>query len=255
VVLQMWAGDEPAALRLARLLADIEPARRDDMQLVLARRFDLPLSAESWDTLVHCGAKFPVSHIQVARRGTGHPAGCNALWSGAMAHLARTWRHGHLRRSALFFIEADGCPLRSDWASVLIAEHQASLAAGRRVTGALTRFPMPHFNGSLIAEASVWWDRASLHVTPPEQAWDLFHAAALLQEGRATSLIKNVYNARAATPEMLDALSPETAWVCNAKDASLIDWAERALVQPARTAPRWRPEPTPRPGPGMPYTP
>lgn len=230
VVLQYWADDEAAALRLARLLADIEPAPRKDLQLVLARRFDLPLSAEAWNTLLHCGAKFSVSHVQIKREGTGHPAGPNALWSGAMEFLARGWRRGMLKRSACFFIEADGCPLRSDWASVLIAEHQASLLTGRRVTGALTRLPVPHFNGTLIAEASVWLDRPSLHRTPPDQAWDIFHAAAFLQEGRPTPLIKNIYGAQGMSDEGLAALSAETAWMSNAKDSSVIGWAERTLV-------------------------
>ncbi len=230
VVLQYWDGDEAPAMRLARLLADIEPAPRADISLVFFRRFDTILTPLSWETFLHCGRKFSVSQVQSKRKGAGHPWGCNELWSGALSCMARAWRRGSLKRPSCFFIEADGCPLRSDWASLLSAEHEASILSGKRVTGALMRMPVPHFNGSLIAEASVWWDRASLHGTPPDQAWDLFHAAALLQEGRATSLIKNVYNARAASAEMLDAHSPETAWVCNAKDTSLIEWAERTLT-------------------------
>ena len=44
LALQYHAGDESSALRLARLLADIEPKKRTDVTLALVRRHDCELS-------------------------------------------------------------------------------------------------------------------------------------------------------------------------------------------------------------------
>jgi len=231
IALQYYAGDEGAAMRVARLIADLEPARRDDVLLAFCRRHDTPQSRLSWDTQLHCGFKFGTMAIQSERKGEGFPAGPNGLWSGTMDALARAWRSGKLPVSSVFCCEPDGVPLRRDWIGVLKAEHARTLRAGKRVTGPWVEHPIPHFNGTFISHLSLWWDRPSLHETPAEQAWDLFHAHVLASEGQATGAIKNIYGAVDWTPGALAALARETAWLTSTKDTSAIAWAERTLVE------------------------
>lgn len=235
IALQYWAGDEEQAMRLARLLADIEPSRRKNVTLALCRRFDCELSKLSADTWSHCIQKFNTIAVQSKRKGTGHPAGPNELMAGTMDILARAWWRGNLDAESVFLIEPDGVPLRRDWIDRLQHEHHLSLRAGRRVTGALTEGDgnygwLPHFNGSMLIHFSAWIDRISIRRTPPTQAWDVFHAAAYLQEGRATSHIKNVYGGTGWSKASLRGMSKETAWLSSTKDTTALAWAEQELA-------------------------
>jgi len=238
VAIQYWREDEAPALRLARLLADIEPARREDVTIAFCRRFDTERSELLAETFGYCAAKFRVQILRSEREGTGHPDGCFGLWAGTMDQLAEQWSDGRTEACSVFTVEADGVPLCTDWLDRLRYEHGRALRVGKRVTGAFTEgggeaARLPHINGSLIAHLSLWPDRPSLHRTPAGQAWDVFHAPALLAEAQPTPLIKNVYGARAWAPETLKAMAKETAWLSSCKDVSAFEWAEQTLV-PAR---------------------
>lgn len=230
IALQYWAGDEAKALRLSRLLADLEPRRREDVVLCFFRRFDLPEDAALWDTRLHCGFKFGTMTARALREAVGHPDGCNAMWASGMEQFAEHWRAGELHAHSVFFMEADGVPLRADWLDKLLAEHERALEDGKRVTGALTNRGARHINGSLIAHLSLWHDRPSLHETPRGQAWDMFHAQVLTSEARPTPWMKNVYAAGRWSDESLVGMAKETAWLASSKDDSALAWAERTLV-------------------------
>jgi hypothetical protein len=229
IAVQYWAGDEAAAIRLARLLADIEPRPRDDATIALVRRFDTPLSDEARRTAQHVSRKFPVMVYRSKREGTGHPAGCNGLAGGAIDHLARMWMAGELMRSSVFLAEADGCPLRVDWLDLLIAEHERTLEAGLAVTGAYMGF-IPHINGTMVLEVPWWIDHPSVHVTPPDQGWDIFHRQTYLRAANRTKLIFNIHGSKNWTDDHLTPLGKEHTWVTSVKDSSVIGWAEQALV-------------------------
>jgi len=231
VALQYWSGDEGAAMRLARLLADVEVQNREDVTLAFCRRFDCPPSSLAADTFEHCAKKFRVMAIQSRREGVGHPHGCNELWSGTMDQLSCAWAAGNMTASSVFTIEADGLPMSPDWIDRLQRDHTRTMEAGKRITGPLMGWPVRHINGSLIAHLSMWGDRLSLHRTPSNHAWDIFHAVALMAEARPTSLIKNVYGSRDWSDSALASMSQETAWLANTKDTSAIEWAERTLVE------------------------
>jgi hypothetical protein len=233
IALQFWDEDMPQAMRLARLLADIETERRD-VTLAFCPRFDVKPSAEAWEAQLYCGHKFHVCEVRSTREGTGHPAGPNALWSGVMDQLSTAWQAGRTPYANVLTIEADGCPLRADWLDVLIGEHEKALEAGKRITGPLMQRGYRHINGTLMMHLSTWFDRPSLHRTPSDQAWDLFHAAVLTAEARPSAWMKNVYGAGNWSGESLRAMSGETAWLSSCKDDSAIRWAERALVERSR---------------------
>jgi hypothetical protein len=255
VAIQFWDGDRQDALRLARLLADMEPAFREDVTLVLARRFDVEMTADIWDTGLHCGKKFRVMHICSKREGVGHPDGSYALWAGTMDALCNEYYGGRSQFDSVLTVEADGCPVAADWIDRLRSEHALAMAAGRRAIGAVVDqttvvFERPgpdwrpgaraersialrggrHVNGTLLAHLSMWSDRQSLHQTPPGHAWDLFHAPVLLQETQATPLIWNPYGTTCWSRTTLEVLGRQSAWLANCKDHSAIEWAELALT-------------------------
>ena len=243
IALQFYAGDKDRALRLARLIANIEPEVRRDVALAVCPRFDIgdcdDIATTMFDdiatTMFDVMKKIPALLVESDDpTGVGHPEGANGLWSFTFNALAEMWQAGRLNYGSVFFIEPDGCPLRRDWISVLLNEHRRTLEAGKRVTGAVMHQPdptrSPHVNGSLIAHLSLWADRPSLHRTPADQAWDLFHAPVLMAEVRETSLVRNIYGATEYTPPVLAALARQTAFLASTKDDSTIEWAESALV-------------------------
>ena len=238
LAIQYYDSDEAKALRLARLLADIEPARRANVTLCFFRRHDTPESRLLHDTRMHCGFKFGTMTIASRRSGTGHPHGCNELWSSLMEQFAASWRLGQLSAHSVFCMEADGVPLRADWLDKLLAEHERTLEAGKRVTGALTNHGSRHINGGLAMHLSCWLDHQSLHQTPPGMAWDMFHAQVLTSEARPTTWVKNVYGNGNWSDKSLAIMAKETAWMLNAKGDSALAWAERTLVARPAEGPR-----------------
>ncbi len=235
IALQFWQGDSDRAMRLARLIAAIEPRRRDDVVFAFCRRFDVPLTADIYQTSLKVGLRFPILHIQSKREATGHPDGAFGLWAGTMDALSEAWAAGHLRAHSVFTLEADGVPLRADWLDILIEAHARTLAAGKRITGPEMN-ALPHVNGSLVAHLSLWQDRQSLHRCPPGQAWDLFHAEVLQAETRPSGWLRNVYGACDWSLASLRAMSKETAWLCSQKDDSALEWAEGTLPRRVRQA-------------------
>jgi hypothetical protein len=239
IALQYWSGDAELALRLARLLADIEAKPRCDVALALCRRADCPDSPDLQATLARCREKIPTMALAIKdpmdevgkEPRTSHPDGANALWAGTVWTLAEQWQAGHGRPS-VFTIEHDGCPLSVDWIDRLRIEHDRALANGKRVTGCLMDRPGPgqHVNGSMLLHLSMWVDRPSIHVTPNGQAWDVFHRVAFASECQPSNVIKNIYSGRGYGPGVLGAIAKETAWLASSKDDSPIHWAERTLV-------------------------
>ena len=232
IALQFWSGDMPQAMRLAKLIADLEPVRRDDVTFAFCPRFDCN---DGWPAAIEAvRSKFPTMVCQSDPTTTGHPNGSNGMWASIFAQLARQWQEGTLYRPAVFFCEPDGCPLNRDWINILKREHKRAVRAGKAVTGALTgdriESDYPHINGSMLVNLSVWADHPSLAATPKDQAWDLFHGDLLLSLARPTSWIKNVYGAVDWSPGVLDALSKDVGWLSSTKDDSAVDWAERSLI-------------------------
>jgi hypothetical protein len=237
LALQYWGngqggGDEPKALRLARLIADIEPTFRRDCMLVLSRRADCPLSREAQETQLYCGKKFHTMLMQASGEGEGWPAGSNALWRGTFANCAKLIADGVATSSAIFTFEADCVPLSPDWIQRLIEEHARTILFGKRVTGSLTRYPITHINGNLIIEASLFWDQPSLQHCPPNRAWDLWHAATLLSEARPSTIIHNAARSDDWTEGPLISLGRESAILHGCKDDSAYNAIRLILMDP-----------------------
>jgi hypothetical protein len=234
IALQFYAGDQDRALRVARLIAAIEPRFRDDVTFCFARRFDVEMSPELWAASLEVGRKFKVMHVRSKREGVGHPAGSFGIWAGTLDALAEGWASGSLRAHSAFMIEADGVPLRADWIDIIIEEHRKTIAAGKRITGAEMIEGTPHANGGLAMAFSCWLDRPSLHRCPEAQAFDLFHAPVILSETRFSGRIRNVYGASRWSDESIRNMARECVWLCSSKDNSALEFAERTLPRRVR---------------------
>ena len=83
VAIQMWAGDYDRALRLARLLADVETDYRSDMVVVLSRRHDLDASPAELETVMHCNQKFVTYSLQASpARSSRYRRKAHPRWRG-----------------------------------------------------------------------------------------------------------------------------------------------------------------------------
>lgn len=150
LALQFWGGDKIQAMKLARLIADLEPGMSSRADFLFISRFDC---SHDVPTVEHVSRKFKVfTHVNRTRREVGWPAGCNGLWFGTMDHV---YALGESKRmppyKAVLTFEADGFPMRPDWIPRL---HDAWDEANRRkpivALGAMQTSPGLHINGNAL---------------------------------------------------------------------------------------------------------
>ena len=239
LALQFWKGDQDRALKLARMLADIERGRRGNILFAFCRRFDVPMTGELWNTGLHVGRKFSVTHIQSPVEAEGHPDGCFGLWSGTAQKLyeayttVRGWKWANV-----FFFEPDGGPTCSDWIDRLIRAHIQTLQERKRVTAPLTGRTFTdwvtdwdHANGNLLMHLSCWGDHRSLRLCTPGVPWDLMHAQVLLSEMGTPQPILNISGAQNITADMYLTFAQQYCWLANVKDNSARAWAKEYLLR------------------------
>lgn len=238
LVLQFFSGDKHRAIALARLLADIEPHRRDDVVFVFARQSNCPMDEGLHETQMYVGRKFPVWDLEVqVDEGKKYPGVCYDAWAGAARKMSDAYHSGQLPYGNAFFFEADGCPIGLDWLDRLKRAHEETLLMGKRVTGPLIRFGGVdashqvggHINGTLAMHLSCWDDHPSLHRCPPEVAWDVFHGLVLRTEAGPSQIIRNEHGASGVSESMYHVIGKESAWLTSVKDGTPQHWCRRHL--------------------------
>ena len=222
LALQYCRHDEAKALRLARLLADIETERRGDVVLALCRSADCKLSSAAKRTAQYCHAKFPaVMVIQSNRAGNGHPDGPNQQWISFMETIAAERSVGRVHAEHVFTFEPDCVPLSRDWIDRLMAEQHLTIQQGKRITSAVMRHTdhqVQHPNGKLLMHLPYFTDHPSLHQTPPTEAWDMHHRVTLLAATRPSTIIANRHESTGWTLQLLRNLATESAWLHGFRD-------------------------------------
>lgn len=223
VAIQFWDGDKAKALTLSHLLTDLEAHFRDDVMLVFAARFDVPMDAEIWKAMLYAGRRFHVAFMQSKREQVGHPDGCHGLWAGTLENVHRSWLKGWPCEN-VFFVEADGVPTRFDWIDSIKTAHAANLLAGRRITGARmegSRWSYStHVNGSMIVHASALASHPEWLSCPSGEAWDCFHAQSMLAELGEVRPILNLYGAHDVSLSVFKTIGHHYAWLASVKDGS-----------------------------------
>ena len=230
LALQFWKGDQGKAFALARLLADIEPIRRNDVTLYLCCDSSSEQGDELVSTLRYCEGKMPVGTFQSMRAGTGYPGGPNALWSDTMEHFYQEWASGRLRFESVFTFEADGAPLRRDWITELIKAHKETLAQRLLITASIRHHHyIRHPNGNLIAHVSIVRNYPELATTPQSKPWDMHHHVTLCRLARHDPAIRSEHQSRNWTTEPLTSMAKETAWLHGAQDRSVFNFARKLV--------------------------
>lgn len=104
-------------MKLARLLADLEPKHSDRADFLFVARFDCKHDDK---TVMHVSRKFNIHTYTSKKRGTGWPAGCNSLFFGSMEWIYHKINAGRVPGyKAIFNMGADCAPLSRDWLSQL----------------------------------------------------------------------------------------------------------------------------------------
>jgi hypothetical protein len=184
IALQFYAGDWYKAMKLARLLADLESRRRDDVALLFVRTTMCPNGKIISEVMRKCAEVFSVEDV-VIRPDTPErrmrwndlgkwPVGCNVLWQGAVKHFLQMDSHW----SSVFTVDGgDGVPLYRNWIDLLSIDHQKTLDSGLLVTGDIHRDGIGrwHVNGNLIVERSFLDAHPEVLVMPePRESWDTY---------------------------------------------------------------------------------
>lgn len=229
IAIQYWEGDKAKAMRLARLIADIEQEFRNDVLLMLAGRFDVPrYDDDVFSTMMYCGRKMPTSCIYSKREAVGHPDGCFGLWAGA-AEACYEWHKSGKPVDEVLFLESDVVPARWDWINFWKKQHQLNLDTGKLVTGPLmaeSTFYPAHVNGALGMHIAAWPDMPSLHHCPSGQAWDCYHGSTLLRVAGKWQGAINLYGAHNLSLSTFKTLGRDYALIASVKDDSSYECAK-----------------------------
>jgi len=215
-------GDKGKSLALSKLIADIEPNRRDDVLLALVSQPGTDLAGVR-DAVNYCSSKMP----SIAFTSGRQPLGANGtaeLWCGAVDYFYAN-PCGH---SSIFLVDGgDSVPLRATWIDDLIAEHTKTLADGRIITGC---------HSNKIIELSVWDILPALRsmTSIPGGAvpsWEYDYDDIITPHMFRTVAIYNEWNSRTGiSVEGLRGRAARSAWSHGWKDTDLVDKARELIL-------------------------
>ncbi len=197
LVMQFWDGDKTAAMKAARLIADLEPEFRADVDFMFAARFDCKHDDE---TAAYVARKFHVERFTSRRTAKGYPIGPNELWFDIVCKLAARQAAKILPYYAAHFMEADGGPAHPLWIGML--QEQFLLTSPAFMGHWIADHYTPHMNGNLTVGSGVLHRLRKLGGSPATQPWDLFLAKYLPSWGyRHTNLIRSDHGRRTVSAE------------------------------------------------------
>ncbi len=206
LVLQFHESDKPQAMRLARMIADIEHLPREDVKFIFAARFDCEHDEE---TVNHVRVKFPyVEAITTTTKLIGWPFGPNAMAVDVLEYLDA----GSMMDGALL-LEPDCVPLSRHWLNVLIDEWQTARKENKVILGAWRNSGPPggHINGNCILHPQLasWLRSRGFEVRQMAggMAWDCSIAPWVRDHWMTTGRILNHFQSVHATEDSV--LTPD----------------------------------------------
>lgn len=246
---QYCEADFDRSMKLAMLLADLEPSFRSNAILALVRDSSFtPDESRVKIVVEHCSSKFAVELVVLPQSDSGWPRGPNQQWLGMMEHFAVKARSGDPRYSSIFVFDGgDGVPLRKNWIDLLMIEHERTLQQGKLITGTIgidntNRF---HINGNLVLETRIWDLLPELHTCPDHDSWDCYHFPTFTPHTSLSTIIRNDWRYQGEpTTEHLAALSLSSVWWHGCKSEILHDMTRSLLLdhpvpQPPLELKRW----------------
>lgn len=248
IVLPYWRGDQPAANRVARLIADLQPSSGTSLlaDFLFVCRNDC---SHDPATVSYVSRKFRTWTCISDRKETGWPHGCNGTFLGAL-----TWYYRGVmvpksspkrlpRYKALFICEADCVPLT--WDAISFLHREWDRVSGRSViAGALIPagpHGHAHINGGccLLSPDPKFLDwvcvRAGGNMQIKGGGWDWVMANEFKRRGWADIPgIKSYWRTPSITKDRLKAeIDSGLVWLHGVKDGSCEKHARELLFQPA----------------------
>ncbi len=193
LALQFFSQDRATAMRLARLLADIEPAFRDDVEFLMVARFDTDHDPE---TISYVADKFTVSWITTFTKWTGWPGGPNAMALDTLEWVAAN----RPNTVGVLMLEADVVPTSPDWLNRILwtwalADSDTWMMGAWRPSGG----EYGHVNGVAVFAKLV----PIREIISPDLAWDCGISWHARYHWWANSIIRNCFQETDATEEKL----------------------------------------------------
>lgn len=192
--LQCCPLDAHYAMELVRLICDIEPERRADVEFAIAHRRDTPPELVAQMKL-DAETKFAKCHIIAGRRyGVGWPSGPNDLWAETAMRAGMLQKQGRTQSDAILTFEADCIPLRADWINVLLGVWEGARKRGKECVGHAHGAPVDHINGNAIFRCDIQRRHQELAGAHYKAGWDAYHGHLLIGIGEDTDAIFQLYN-------------------------------------------------------------
>lgn len=242
MALQYFREDHERTLTLAQLLADVEPAPRDDLLLALICRPDTPPSKYDGLALRHCEKKFPTVMITSPRNTCTWPESCGDLWAGTIDHFSRSFEDGTSKHHSIFTVDGgDGVPLHQNWINLLSAEHDRTISSGKLITGTPSKlgYSPLHVNPNMISHLSIWQKVPSLRTTPRSDGtilthFDIYHRRAMLTSASLSSVVLTDWrgDGHEIDLELMQLKSRKSVWLHGYKDDSLYEVTREHLSSP-----------------------
>lgn len=237
ISLPFWEGDKKQAMKLARLLADLEDTHSSKADLLLVARFDCKHDTE---TIKHVSRKFNVYEYTSKDRRVGWPQACNGIFFSALEWAYFKMEAGQIPHyRGLLNIAPDGGPLQKDWLAYF---HGASEEKEIYVSGALLKDPdtirnHDHINGDCCLLSTklsfLKWFVKTSRSSSFHGGWDWFLANPFRNWGwKNLSGVKSVWR----KPEPFSEKDWDreacdgVVWYHGVKDDSLINLGRKKLL-------------------------
>lgn len=184
--------------RLTKLICDIEPERRSDIEFIVSARRGTNAFTVN-DIAEIAKTKFEtVRVIQCKRFGTGWPSGPNDLWAETMLRCGQLHESRKIHSDGILTFEADCIPLRPDWLNVLSEEwrnrEHGKLCVGHaHIWNGDPKGEPTHINGNAIFHVDLLAKHPIMNGSDATVGWDAYHGGLLLKIGQDTFAISQHY--------------------------------------------------------------
>lgn len=229
-----WKNDRAQAMKLARLLADLEPEHSTQADILFVSRFDCKHDVE---TEKYVARKFNIYSYTSTRRGVGWPLGCTSIFFGAIEWIYHKMAGGKIPQyKAVLILGADSVPLRRDWlAQMHMAWDSANKVTEICAAGALIPNPMrDHINGDccLLSGKLSFLKFLAVNIQDGKVGWDWALAPEFKKRGWADfSFVKSLWRCPTFTQEDWDRfVEVGVSWIHGVKDFSLLELSRKNLL-------------------------
>lgn len=231
LALQFWEGDRDQAMKVARLIADLEVRHSEKADFLFVSRFDC---SHDKPTLDHVSRKFNVyTHIS-RRRETGWPGGCNGLFFGTMDYIytVNVAKRFPIYKAILTF-EADCVPLVPNWISEISREWDRAQPA--KMVGAYQTNPAGHVNGNCLLSGDIRFLKyltRDIAGCTPMGGWDYMLREEFRRQGwKDSKMFRSWWGYPTTPPETFEQLLRENVVIFHGcKDSSVVEQVRKRFL-------------------------